>query len=251
MHRLLLILPALLLFALAACGGDDDDTDAPTTPAAPAAEGTPAETDSDDDDADAPDPSNGAGAEEFAALFRNFATATFRVTWQMETTFDGESFTGEMTWYQDSPNQRHRFDFDSAGMGFEGSMTMIQTADDTLTCFDGTCLSAGAMPMFDDPAEDLTEQFEELEQQALAGNIRPAGTRTIAGTQAICFEFDAGAIDDDDGTVVACISPEGVPLYSEWESVDGRSLMEATSYSTSVSDSDFEPPYPVMTLPTP
>ena len=68
-------------------------------------------------------------------------------------------------------------------------------------------------------------------------------SESIAGTDANCFS------GNDNGDVGKfCFSDDGLMLLSENGSADGSSSsIKATSFSSDVSDSDFEPPYPVTT----
>ena len=67
---------------------------------------------------------------------------------------------------------------------------------------------------------------------------------TIAGTDASCF-----SAEQNGETSKFCFSDSGILLLTQNTDASGTSGMVATAYSDSVSDSDFEPPYPVTTLP--
>jgi hypothetical protein len=67
---------------------------------------------------------------------------------------------------------------------------------------------------------------------------------TIAGTNATCYSgLSSGSTDK------FCFSDSGVLLVTQTTDSSGTSGLVATAYSTDVSDSDFQPPYPVTTIP--
>lgn len=248
-----LLLAAALITG--ACGGDDetpaaDDTTTGTgTPTATATDpdaDAGATTDEGDADATAEgDVDDGASSEALAGLIEQFANTAFTATYDLETVVGAETISGEWTWYNDPTNGRARFDVTAAG----ASTTTITTSDEMVICTEGACFSvgsAGSSPLPDFGAE-LTGQVEDLQTEAAAsGSVSDAGTRTIGGVEAQCFEFESTA-DELVGT--ACYSDEGVPLLMEAQAVDGDLRMEATDFEASVSDSDFEPPYPVTDFP--
>lgn len=252
---------ALTMLVAVGCGDDDDDDSGDdATPTATSstdgdddASGDDDDGDDDavgdDDDDDAGDDDSGGdelSPEDVAGVFANFANAEFVVTWKMETVSGAEAFDGEMTWYQDSDGTRTRFDIDSVQDGEAVSATIINTEDGTMLCSDGACLQfpGGGAGGFGDPSEAFTSQVGGIEDQVTGGSIRNAGTREIAGVTAQCFEFNSA--DGESGT--ACVSPEGVPLFTESTGPDGAFTLTATSYSNSVDDSDFDPPFPVTSL---
>ncbi len=51
-------------------------------------------------------------------------------------------------------------------------------------------------------------------------------------------------------TMIECFSPEGVPLYIEVQAAQATITMEASTYKTSVSASDFVPPATPQEMPT-
>lgn len=81
----------------------------------------------------------------------------------------------------------------------------------------------------------------DLEQNPSGYTVTADGSMQVAGTTAACYK-----VVDKDGTVRYCVSPEGVPLYvltnSQSGGVSATYEMKATSYSTSVLDSDFALP---------
>jgi hypothetical protein len=82
-----------------------------------------------------------------------------------------------------------------------------------------------------------TDSVKNIEENPDDFKIYADGTKTIAGTVAKCFRITASQ-----GDVRECFSKEGVPLYMTSKSSGYEFTMEATSYKTSVSNSDFTPP---------
>ena len=65
--------------------------------------------------------------------------------------------------------------------------------------------------------------------------------RTIAGQQAYCYVL-AGTPVTGFSSGTFCYTKSGVPLLSEWTAQGATFKMEATSFSATVPDSDFELP---------
>jgi hypothetical protein len=94
--------------------------------------------------------------------------------------------------------------------------------------------------------EDETAKDIETNPENYA--ITPLAPRTIAGTLATCFQVVTSGASA--ATVDFCFSPEGVPLYTHTVSEGMDYTMEATSYSTSVPDSDFALPATPQAFPS-
>ena len=258
MRRMTLLFASIALLLAVACGGGDDDDgdDAPggsggdggTAAAAPSTGGG---------GSGAAVPTGGSGgdggdggADELASLFGSVEAAEFVVTFQMEQTGGTDAFTGQWTWYQDPAGNRSRFDIDAVSDGEPLTAITIVTPERALICVDGACLSipqgGGPGGAFPDPSQALTGQLDLVEAGAGSASVQAAGTRSIAGEDARCFEVTDAGTDVGSGTV--CFSERGVPLLMEFESPDGDFRLEATSYETSVDDDDFEAPFPVTSL---
>jgi hypothetical protein len=76
-------------------------------------------------------------------------------------------------------------------------------------------------------------------------NVLSTSSRNIAGEDAKCYTVSA---PDIQGQAEMCLSGEGVPLYAKETAVGAETTMEATDVSRDVSDSDFEPPYPISDI---
>ena len=78
-------------------------------------------------------------------------------------------------------------------------------------------------------------------------NVLSTSSRNIAGEDANCYTVSG---PDIEGEAEMCLSSEGVPLFTKETAAGVETTMEATDFSHDVSDSDFEPPYPVSALPS-
>lgn len=85
-----------------------------------------------------------------------------------------------------------------------------------------------------------------MQDEAARGSISVAASQTIAGVEAECFDFE-DASEGASGTI--CYSPEGVPLLINASSAEGDFRLTADSYTTTVADEDFEPPFAVTSFP--
>ncbi len=94
---------------------------------------------------------------------------------------------------------------------------------------------------FDTPQESSTsdQALTDFTEETDLYEIKYLSTRNIAGTSAKCFSMKNTA---ENVAIEYCISPEGVPLYTKTTMNEITMEMTATSYSTSVSDSDFTLP---------
>jgi hypothetical protein len=218
-----------------ACGGDDDDATVVPAATSPAA-ATPAAT----------APATNDDPADLTVLAGRMGEATFSLTYMLETTGDDdELMNGTWGWKQDASSNRTRFDIESDGE----TVIMIMTGTEVLFCTEGACFSmAGAGGMFPNLGEMLSSEVDSIQEGATASTseVTRAAGRTIAGIAADCYDF-RDTIENTSGTV--CYSPEGVPLFMETEGPEGVFKLEATTYGTSVSEADFEAPFPVMAFP--
>lgn len=220
---------AALLFG-AACSGDDGDAedDADST-ATSASDGTST--------AGAATESGGSSDVDLGALGEQFGSAKFNVVY----TITAPGMDGEWHWIQDPAGPRSRIEITQGGTVF----TIIVTPEQTLMCQEGACFAldavAGMIP-------DLGAQIEDIGTEASTGSVEDAGSREIAGQDTDCYAF-SGTEGGAQGTGTVCVTDDGVPLFMETTTTEGGFSLQATSYSTDVSDADFEAPFPVQELP--
>lgn len=185
---------------------------------------------------DVPAGDGGDAEDEFNAFFSK-RNMEWRIAYDLKSTYDGQTSTSQMTQYVDGED-RFRTD-----MMFEGTEARSYMVDETFI----TCTKQGAewscFKMTSDGGNetaDTREWEEEYEEDATKYEITSDGTKVVAGVTAKCFKItEAGNVAT---TVRYCFSPDGAPLYIYSSGDGGVSEMIATSYSKSVSDSDFTPP---------
>jgi hypothetical protein len=230
---------ATALVIVGCSGGDEDETntDEPTpTATADASAGTGATA-----APDAPAPAAG-DLEDMAALSARISEGTFSAMYNVEeSTVDGLQ-AGTWEWTQDGPNGLVRFDIESEGE----AATMIMGPDAVTVCAEGTCFSMGGGE--EGPIPDVSGLLMGGDTDTGApatGTVTAAPSQTIAGVDAVCYDFEDSA-DGSSGTV--CFAPEGVPLLMDAHTAEGNFRLVAESYTTTIADGDFEPPFPVMSL---
>lgn len=225
--------PALAVVALAGCTA----VSAPATPAPPTPASSPAVT-----PAGTAAPSATASPTK-AASFLDLISAGKRIAFKVAyktTTANGQPAT-EQTLYAKGTSLR--WDLPSE----MGDSSIFITPAGTVTCIkaQNTCLKLlGGTPQLSGGASVLDAVLSHPELYGAS----PAGPRTIAGTQASCFAVvDTGRPSTGNGTM--CFSAQGIPLLTQWSGAAGDFTMEATAFSTTVTDDDFKPYAPVKTLP--
>ena len=181
---------------------------------------------------------------QLAALLGTSKTATYKVTYKITASGSGaDAFNGEQTWYFKPP--RARFDFATSQGGQKLTLSYFSLPEGTFYCFNVgavQCLTVAGV------GSPLDQNAAAVAQQSLIANpsgfgATPSASKTIAGQQATCFDVSntAGAGGFDSGTF--CYSKEGVPLLSTFSTPQYASwTVEATNYSTTVTDADFTLP---------
>ena len=231
---------ALLVSLVVACGGaapattgaSSAPTTATTTTPTAAAKATPGASSAQD------------VSTQLASLLGASKNATYKVTYKITASGGGaDAFNGEQTWWFKPP--RARFDFTTSQGGQKLTLSYFTLPEGTFYCFNVgqiQCLTVAGV------GSPLDQNAAAVAQQSLIANpsgfgATPSAGKTIAGQQASCFDVSnkAGAGGFDTGTF--CYSKEGVPLLSTFSTAQYASwTVEATSYSTTVADSDFTLP---------
>lgn len=179
-----------------------------------------------------------ASGPNIADILKAGKLSTYKVTYKWTITAGGQTQTSEQTWYYKAP--KARFDF-SAGPGAIFSVYTLE--DGTYICTGaggqtfcqkgpaGSGLDANPAASFGLELQGHPEQFNSSFQ----------GTKSIAGQTAQCYGVKAltGAAFGD---VTSCYSSSGVPLLTHIKSPGQEFTMEASSFSTSVTDADFKLP---------
>jgi outer membrane lipoprotein-sorting protein len=240
---------AVALLALAACGGGDSTN----TSATATTSGRTTATQKPNPDAtkteQATETSSSSGdiASQLQALGNNVQDVTGKVTYTDTSTSGGVT---TITFYSKSPNSRYDT-IDSDG----SSTSYIQTPDATYVCSssadqtDQTCIQSAGSGTGSSGLGLFSGFFSPVIVSAMVAAAEVTGVNidksneTIAGTDATCF-----SAEDNGETSKFCFSDSGVLLATQTTDSSGTSGMVATAYSDSVSDSDFQPPYPVSTI---
>jgi hypothetical protein len=243
---LFVILSLLLVMTLAlfvACGGDDDESNG--------GDSSPTATPEDGGDEETPDATEDGGGDGAAAdlsdLASNYEDFTGSVKYETSG-FGGDAYS-TLTIYKDG--NLSRVDFEGA----DGTGSFITNADGSFICSDGQCIKYPA-GQGADPTAAFTAFLSAENIQAQYGDI-PEGvdveetTEEIAGVEATCYSY-TGDIDDTeagDESGEICMSDSGLLLKLEFTAASGDGSFEAVEASDDVSDTDFEPPFPVVELP--
>ncbi|MBI4259623.1 MAG: hypothetical protein HY658_03560 [Actinobacteria bacterium] len=197
----------------------------------------------------------GNAAEQLTAFGERWAETDARVAYDVTTSGPDAGAPGRFVLYW-SPPDRWRMDILSEGetailIGSPQGTFLCGGAGEEAGCLlfppeqAGAAAGAPFAELFSDP-EALQQQIET----SLGGAEVQTSERTIGGVQGFCYTA-AGEVEGEAGAAEWCFSESGVPLLIAAESAtEGSFRMEATEVSTEVSDSDFEPPYPVTEIPT-
>lgn len=232
MMRVLIVLMAAAI-ALAACGGAASPS--AQGPAATTAAGASGATSTQSSTTAAPATASGPN---IADVLKAGKATTYKATYKWSITAGGQTTTSEQTWYYKAPNSR--FDF-SAGPG--ASFSIFSLADGTYVCTNAGgssfCQKSADQGAFgQNPAADFALQ---LQGDPTKFNASFTGSQSIAGQQAQCYSVKSlagGAFGD----VSTCYSSAGVPLKTTITSSGSTLTMEATAFTTNVTDADFKLP---------
>lgn len=186
-------------------------------------------------------------------LAQQFSSSTFQAQYQMTST----SGDGAMTIYKQGAG-KIRFDITSSADGNNVTLTAIQSASGSVfclpdagalapilgtapgegVCFNGDPTNGGAS------VTDLTDVFKNF--SASSASVTGTSSRTIAGDEAKCFDYDSAGASATDET---CFSNSGVLLYDMTTTADDTTSIEAIQVQESVPDSVFDVPYQIKSLP--
>ncbi len=243
MGKTILIVCAVALLFLAACASDG----APST--MPAAPGNDAQPPSGGDGGpqlagQQPATNSGGAASAFTALLGKRTSLSWKVAYTITTTTNGQTVTSAMTQYVKGSD---RIRMDLATQGVE---TRTYLTDKVYT----SCMNQGSWTCFkiDAPnqtgAADTQATEQQMQDDIAAYNVVADGTKSVAGVTATCYKITEKA---QQGFLYRyCFSKEGVPLYLYILTGGATTEMTATSYTTSVSDSDFTPPAAASAMPS-
>jgi hypothetical protein len=225
---------AIALLVATACGGAASPAGGATTTAPTATTAAGAQ-------ATATKAAATSSGPNIADALKAGKASTYKVTYKWTTTAGGQTQTSEQTWYYKPPNAR--FDF-SAGPGASFSIYALPDATYMCTIGGGSTFcqkTPGGQGAFaQNPAADFALQIQDKPDQF---NAAFTGSVTIAGQSANCYSVKGlGAAAAGFGDVTTCYSSNGVPLKTSITAQGQSFTMEATAFSTNVSDADFVPP---------
>lgn len=189
-----------------------------------------------------PTPTPAAAGPSLVDLARAGKGATYKVTYKISSKSAAGSVEGvTQTWYVKPPKVRMDSFILSPGPAPDVSIFILENG-----VF--TCSSAGGSPIcFAMPADQAAQARQPLDVQDQLGtstadvDVTPTGARQIAGQQTSCFNAKhkiAGA------EATFCYTAQGVPLLIAYKVAGTEATLEATAYSTAVSDDDFKLPAP-------
>jgi hypothetical protein len=214
----------LLVAALAACSGGGDDE--PSSPTATSVGG-------------------GSAAAAFTRVLDGLSSAEYRINYVFTTRVGDQDLEGTLIWAR-AADGRERFETGSQQGDEDFTLVVITDAGgEQVTCFAvsgfDSCFTGDSGPFAEIP--NPTEiVFQNVLDPAQIDAVRDAGTRTILGMDTTCYEVEMEA-----GTTEACIAEGDLLLAASWTGPngDGGSL-EATEFSTSTSEADFERTGPIV-----
>ncbi|HLE80293.1 MAG TPA: hypothetical protein VJA25_03265 [Dehalococcoidia bacterium] len=179
----------------------------------------------------------------FMDIMNSGKQAAYKVTYQISGTSSGQKMSGEQTLFVKPP--KTRMDFPGSEGGGAGRASLYMLPDSTVMCSMAAvpplCLKMPkAQAMQQNQGVSAQEQVQESPDKF---DVSYQGTRDIAGQQGQCFALKpkgGSQAGFTEGTF--CYTKQGALLLMESKSQGSEMKMEATSFSTSVSDADFQLP---------
>jgi hypothetical protein len=225
-----------LLLALAACSttetpqtgaGADVPSDEPATGASENGQDNAAENSATQDT---------EAQQEFESLFAK-RNLQWKIAYDLKSEMDGKTVMSQLTQYMKGED-RFRTD-----MMYDGTESRVYMVEETFTMCskqDGDWQCFKTTPQEGDDSADVQDWETEYEQNEDDYTIVADGTKVVAGVSTKCFKV----VDQksSDSVVRYCFASDGAPLYIYFSGQGTTSEMIATSYSKSVSDSEFTPP---------
>jgi len=124
---------------------------------------------------------------------------------------------------------------DNTVQGMETRSYMINEEFTSCSKSDGDWTCNKLSLQEEDEADEMQDLVKEKPEDF---KVTKVSGRTIAKTKTECYKITS----DEDAELEYCFSKEGVPLYVNMESKGMSSEQKATSYSLSVSNTDFNIP---------
>jgi hypothetical protein len=192
----------------------------------------------------------GQGADDnLTDLTKKRRQATFKVAYTWTTSTAKGSDTTYETWYSkpprsrvdfgkpNEPNWMSQFGLEDGGFGCltaMGKPTCSKVSDEKVSAEDSSTVAV------------FMTAFEGILTDKSIGATRD--TRTIAGQRASCAKA-TNVLLLGFTEITLCFAGNGVPLLLDWKAGSDAFRLEATSYSSTVSDKDFELPAKPQDIP--
>ena len=197
----------------------------------------------------APEPRTETGTQEEAgagALDGLLSALGLNNGWKATYQLTGTALSVATEFTQYMKGENFRMDMEASGSDIRSYVLGKTIYTCTQLSGSWTCYSLGGQASEDEYATYSLQTGLDSEPEKYT--VTRDGTMPVAGTVADCY-----LVVSTDGTVRYCISPEGVPLYVKTNAGSGDSgaisELVATSYQTSVADSEFELPAEPQQLP--
>ncbi len=181
------------------------------------------------------------------ALIQLAKTASYKATYKVSGTTNGQPITMEQTVYAKPPKMRADMSMAAGAMSMfvlENGTFMCTTATGRATCLQAGGIAAGQ-------ADTGMQARGSVEANPDKYNFSSAGTKQIAGQTATCSSLKPKVANSADFTeATMCYSAQGVMLSMQMKSASADINYEATSYSTTVADADFTLPTAATSMPS-
>lgn len=195
------------------------------------------------------------GGEEVSKKLRDLGEEWAKTSVKATFTYamsDEDTPGSTVTLYRDPPKVRMDVSDETEGI----DVILISTPDKTYVCSQGGGDQCLAYPPSSDVGniDSFLSSWDpgaiEAELSGLTGNVQIASSsEKVAGEEASCVSAE-GNIGGQDSFIKFCFATNGLLLLIFWADAAGTSewTLQTTDIGT-VSDSDFEPPYPVSDAP--
>lgn len=195
------------------------------------------------------------GGEEVSKKLRDLGEEWAKTSVKATFTYamsDEDTPGSTVTLYRDPPKVRMDVSDETEGI----NVILISTPDKTYSCWQEGEDQCVAYPPGTDVGniDSFLSSWDpgalEAELSEFTGNVQIASfSEKVAGYDASCVSVE-GNIGERDGLIKFCFASNGLLLYESWKDAAETSewTLRATDIGT-VSDSDFEPPYPVSQAP--
>ena len=240
----LVIVASALLLAGTACGGDNGGTDKTGADAsATPAEGTPGASQISEE-----------VSTKLKDLGEEWAKASVKATYDITSRTGTETTESTLVLYWAPP--KVRADFAGDIFGTSTQTIVISTPDKTYDCSQEGGDQCLAYPPSSNVV-DILPFLNNLDPGAIEAGLSgftdnlqiESSNEKVAGNDASCVSAEA-TIEGQNSLAKWCFATNGLLLFESSADAPGTSefVLQATDVGT-VSDSDFEPPYPVSDVP--